>query len=440
MPTVVYRVTHLLSSLLEPLPIGTNLGLFHLLFMLMSGRLLESRGAVVPGLAALGLAPPAVRRAWAALAYGHWETAPLVTRWQQHVQAEGRWQPSQHGGYRPVACDLVGFFRPRLQGCVTKHYLAVAGKAVPAMVVGIAARVGVVGQHRVALPCRMLRADPGDPSEAALQRRLLTETGQELADDEVLVCDGGFPLSQVLEAGVSRFLVRGAKNFTARRANLPEYSGKGRPYTYGEVVRPLPRTHKGRTIAGTPCDREKTWQEDGYRVRACFWENLVLREGKPGDPTFTCIVIHDPRYAEPLLLVTNLALGGATALALYQDRWPIEQVPLSGKQMLGAHRQYLFADESRQRLPELALLAGSMLTYGAASSPAVPTGFWDRRPKATPGRLRRLLSQAPIPEDAALPGRMRKKASVTAHLPKGIAGHRRRRRGTPVLQPLPWAA
>lgn len=440
MPTVVYRVTHLLSSLLEPLPIGTNLGLFHLLFMLMSGRLLESRGAVVPGLAALGLAPPAVRRAWAALAYGHWETAPLVTRWQQHVQAEGRWQPSQHGGYRPVACDLVGFFRPRLQGCVTKHYLAAAGKALPAIVVGIAARVGAVGQQRVALPCRMLRADPDDPSEAALQRRLLTETGRELADDEVLVCDGGFPLSQVLEAGVSRFLVRGAKNFTARRANLPEYSGKGRPYTYGEVVRPLPRTHKGRTIAATPCDREKTWQEDGYRVRACFWENLVLREGKPGDPTFTCIVVHDPRYSEPLLLVTNLALGGATALALYQDRWPIEQVPLSGKQMLGAHRQYLFAEESRQRLPELALLAGSMLTYGAASSPAVPTGFWDRRPQATPGRLRRLLSQAPIPEDAALPGRMRKKASVTAHLPKGVAGHRRRRRGTPVLQPLPWAA
>lgn len=440
MPTVVYRVTHLLSSLLEPLPIGTNLGLFHLLFMLMSGRLLESRGAVVPGLAALGLAPPAVRRAWAALAYGHWETAPLVTRWQQHVQAEGRWQPSQHGGYRPVACDLVGFFRPRLQGCVTKHYLAAAGKALPAIVVGIAARVGAVGQQRVALPCRMLRADPDDPSEAALQRRLLTETGRELADDEVLVCDGGFPLSQVLEAGVSRFLVRGAKNFTARRANLPEYSGKGRPYTYGEVVRPLPRTHKGRTIAATPCDREKTWQEDGYRVRACFWENLVLREGKPGDPTFTCIVVHDPRYSEPLLLVTNLALGGATALALYQDRWPIEQVPLSGKQMLGAHRQYLFAEESRQRLPELALLAGSMLTYGAASSPAVPTGFWDRRPKATPGRLRRLLSRAPFPEAAALPERMRKKASVTAHLPKGVAGHRRRRRGTPVLQPLPWAA
>jgi hypothetical protein len=52
MPTVVYRVTQLLSSLVKPLPIGTNLGLFHLLWMLVSGRLLESRGAVIPGLAA----------------------------------------------------------------------------------------------------------------------------------------------------------------------------------------------------------------------------------------------------------------------------------------------------------------------------------------------------------------------------------------------------
>jgi hypothetical protein len=440
MPPVVYRVTQLVSSLVEPLPIGTNLALFHLLWMLVSGCLLESRGAVIPGLAALGLAPPAVRRAWAALAHGHWETAHLLIRFQQRVHAEGSWQPRRHGGYCPVACDLVGFFRPRLQGCVSRHYLAAAGKALPAIPVGIAARIGAVGEQRLALPCRLLRADPADPSEAALQRRLLAETCPALADDEVLVCDGGFPLSQLLEAGAPRFLVRGAKNFTARRAKRPAYAGRGRPHLYGEVVRPLPRTYKGRTVAATPRDREETWQEDGYLVRACFWEELVLRDGKPGEPTFTGIVIHDPRYPDPLLLLTNLAISGAVALALYRDRWPIEQVPLSGKQMLGAQRQYVFAPESRQRLPELVLLAGSILSYLAATSPAVPTGFWDRRPRATPGRLRRVRSWAPLPEEAALPGRMRKKASPTAHLPKGVVGHRRQRRCSPTCQPLLLAA
>ena len=33
----------------------------------------------------------------------------------------------------------------------------------------------------------------------------------------------------------------------------------------------------------------------------------------------------------------------------------------------------------------------------AAVLPPVPSGFWDRTPKPTPGRLRRLLAQADFP-------------------------------------------
>jgi len=55
----------------------------------------------------------------------------------------------------------------------------------------------------------------------------------------------------------------------------------------------------------------------------------------------------------------------------------------------------------------------------------VPTGFWDRHPKPTSGRLRRLLAEAHFPESYPLPERLRKKASVFDHLPKGILGHRR---------------
>jgi len=112
---------------------------------------------------------------------------------------------------------------------------------------------------------------------------------------------------------------------------------------------------------------------------------------------------------------------------LYRDRWPIEQVPLAAKQMLGAHRAFVFGGESRHRLPELALLAGNVLTYVAATSVAVATGFWDRYCRPTCGRLRRVLlrvhfSAIPVPA-----GPLRKKASVTAHLPKGVQGHRRQK-------------
>ncbi len=429
MPSVVYRLRTLLTQVLQEVPLGTNLALFHCLWMLMSGHLLQSRGALIPGLADLGLPDAAVRRAWAALAYGRWSLAALLSRWQALVQAEGRWQPHHHAGFRPVACDLVGFFRPRLQGCATTHYSSAAGKALPALSFGVAVAVGAVAEQRVPLLRLIVRADPEQPSEAALQRRLLATVADTLAPNEVLICDRGFPLAQLLTAGVAHFVVRVPQNFTARRAFLPPQRGRGRPATYGLLIRPLPRSYRGRQLAATPPDREEQWEVAGQTVRAEFWDHLVLPGALPGAPTFTGVVLHDPRFSQPLALAVNVPLTGAALQACYRDRWPVEQLPLAAKQILGAHRQFVFATESCQRLPELAFLAGSMLTYVAATAPALSTGFWDRAARPTCGRLRRLLGRVPFLElvQTGLPAHFRKKEPVTAHLPKGILGHRRQK-------------
>jgi hypothetical protein len=167
MPSLLYRINHFLSRVVSTVPVGTNLGLFHLLWMRLSGRLLQSRGAVIPALAAFGLAVAAVRRAWAALAYGRWSTGCLLAAWQQAVHDDGHWPAHRHGGYCPVACALTGFWRPRLPVCATKHYCAQAGKALPAMPVGITARSGTAGVQRRAIPCLLVRAAEGDPSESA---------------------------------------------------------------------------------------------------------------------------------------------------------------------------------------------------------------------------------------------------------------------------------
>ena len=126
-----------------------------------------------------------------------------------------------------------------------------------------------------------------------------------------------------------------------------------------------------------------------------------------------------------LAVAVVLALAFGVTAALFRDRWPVEQVPLAGKQMLGGARQFVSAPESCQRLPELNLSSGAIVTYLAATLPAAPTGFWDRNPKPTSGRLRRLLARVHFPESYPLPERLRKKASVSDHLPKGIEGHRR---------------
>ncbi len=440
MSATVYRISTMLSSVLRDVPVGTNLALFHLFWTLLSGRLLASRGAIIPALADTGLPTPAVRRAWAALATGHWESDALLARWHHLVRSEGQWQPHCHGGYRPVAADLVGFFRPRLQDCPTSHYSSQAGKALPAIPFGMLARVGSVGAQRLPLPVRLLRVAADDPSEAALQARLVRAAAAELAEDEALLVDGGFPPSLLLATGLTRFVVRVPKNFTARRATLPERQRRGRPPEYGALVRPLARQYQGKTLPATPPDREEPFLIDGYLVRVQSWENLVLADAKPGAPTFTCRVILDPRYTAPLVLVTPLSARGDVVYALYRDRWPIEQWPLSGKQMLGAVRQFVFAPESRQRLPELVLLAGSLLSYAAATAPAIPTGFWDRQPRATPGRLRRALAGVDFSKWGGLSVSFRKKASPTAHLPKGVRGHRRRKRPLPGEEALPLAA
>ena len=129
MSPIVYRMHHILSCVVQPVPVGTNLGLFYLLWRLLSGRLLLSRGAVIPGLAALGLAEAAVRRAWAALASGKWPAAPWLEAWEPCVQHAKVVHAHAYRGYRPVACDLVGCFRPRLRDGPTTPDSSAAGTA-----------------------------------------------------------------------------------------------------------------------------------------------------------------------------------------------------------------------------------------------------------------------------------------------------------------------
>ena len=218
--------------------------------------------------------------------------------------------------------------------------------------------------------------------------------------------------------------------------------------------------------------------ENGCLLRAQFFFDLVPSDRKPGGPSFAVVVLFDPRYREPLLVIANMVfppeaadaarstpgstqeeavcrLAGASVgepeaavshpvvwrrpweqsavrgasgqgcYRLYKDRWPVEQLPQAGKQMLGAGRQFVSGEESRQRLPELALFAGAVLMYEAASQPVIATGFWDRRPQGTIGRLRRALVRTHYSDWVPTREELRKKASPTGHLPKGVLAHRR---------------
>lgn len=166
----------------------------------------------------------------------------------------------------------------------------------------------------------------------------------------------------------------------------------------------------------------------------------MLPGAPQGAPTFTTVVIHNPHFAEPLLLNTPLLLSGAQVQARYRDRWPVEGLPLWAQQMLGAARQFVFAPEMRQHLPEVALLVGSILAYTAATQPTLSPGFWDRAPRPTPGRLRWVLAHVYCKDLQELPEHLRKKQSPTPHLPTGVNGHRRQKEGRRLYYDRPCAA
>jgi hypothetical protein len=281
----------------------------------------------------------------------------------------------------------------------------------------------------------MLSATSEYTTDAALERQLITVANRTLAADEALIVDAGFELADLL-AAEGHFVVRLAKNFTARLNYLPAYKGRGRRPEYGEVVRPLARQRAGKATQATPPESTARWKEGAHQVTAWLWSELVLRDCAPGGKCFRVVAIFDPRYKEPLLLATNLTVSAHALWRLYKDRWPIEQLPLAAKAMLGAERAFVFGQDSRVRLPQLALLAGNILSYVAATSAPVASGFWDRCARPTCGRLRRVLnrvhfSELPVPE-----GQLRKKNSVTAHLATGVKGHRRTKA---VAEPVRWA-
>jgi hypothetical protein len=275
-----------LCALVAGVPLGTNLGLVLVFWMLLTGRLLGTRGAVIPALSALGLPPAGVRRTWAALGQGAWTAEQLLSNWQAWVAREGEWQPHRVGGYVPVAGDVTGFWRPHLRGCPTQHYSAVAGKALPAIPLGIVARVGEAHGQRVGVPVALVRAPVGEPSPRAHDRALVRAAQVLLTEEEAFVVDRAFGIALLQEAGVPAWVARLPKHFIARRATPPPYSGRGRPPTRGVVVRPLARQRRGKALPATPPDAVATWDESGRVLRAEQWTDLVLPDAPADAPRF----------------------------------------------------------------------------------------------------------------------------------------------------------
>lgn len=428
MSTASEVTIQVLIRLVEVVSVGSNLALLQLMWAMLNGSFLRSRGAVMTALQLSGFSVQEVRRSWQAMRYGVWGIGEMPGSWRGYVAAEGKWQVHRYEGYEPVAGDVTAFWRLRLQGWAGKFFHSIANRAMTGVGVGIVTQVGQVENQLLPLLRQVIRSGEKVTNDKALQNAVLAWASRHLAAQEVWLYDGGSHLREVEKAGIARYVLRMATNCTARRNQLPPAEKKrGRPAAYGQVVRLLARKWKEREIAATEPDDTTTFSFANRLIAVSGWHGLVRTEQKasPENASFTIWVYHDPAYRTPLVLTTHLPAAAETIYLLYRDWWSVEQIPLAAKQILGLHRQFVFAPLCCYRLPELALLLGNVLSYLADVLPPIPTAFWDRHPKKTPGRLRRLLAQADFPDVAQLDGRLRKKSSLTDHLPMGIEAHRR---------------
>lgn len=384
MSIAISQTIHVLQIIVQTVPVGTNLALLQLMWTIINGSFLQSRGAIFPALAANGYTPEESYRIWGAFRHGVWRSNELVSRWRSHVLNEGQWQSRYYEGYRPVAVDWTAIWRFKLQGWTGKLFNGLIGRAVCGIGFGLVCDVGEVEGQRIPLLRRIIRTSAKDRSETKLKMDTLRWVRRHLDENEVAIIDAGVKLGEMQQIRMPRFVIRLARNCTARRNVLPAYKGRGCRPQWGDKVRPLSRTRLKNETEATQADKCQTFRFKGREIQAHGWSDLVLPTCKPGEAieTFAIWVFFDPLYKTPLVLGTNLEHAQPlTVFSLYLDRWPVEQIPLVAKQMLGLHRQFVFAPEACNRLPELAFLLGNILTYLAAILPPLPTGFWDKHPK-----------------------------------------------------------
>ena len=439
-----YRILNLIEQMVAVVPKGTALGLCDLISAMFSGYFIESGGAVMPAVEAFlrrdiedhKEREARTRRAAKALTYGNYNLMELMDKLQGIIEEEGNWKPTVVQGYRIASVDFTAYRRPAVKKLKTKAYVADANRAVPAVPIGMIASVGEVNGHRVALLKNAVLASLNVNDGPAHNRQLYKQVATGLDKDELAVYDAGFKLSEAVQANIRRCLIRLAKNCTFGKTagRIPERTAaKGRPPTQhkAKIVRPLARTHGGKTLPATEADEIcMMTDENGREIEVHIWYKLYFLERHLSDVTdkrkkhelrhmpLKVMAIYGPDYDDPLLVGTPLlSLEPQAAYKIYVTRWPVEGVPQTGKYILsgGTGTHYVHHPTAMQRLPVLSLIFGSLLKYVAATLPPFRTGFWDRLLKPTYGRLLRHLKKVGIP----LSEQLFKKGSVTTHLPVG---------------------
>ncbi len=90
MLTVAEITVQVMVSIVQTVSVGTNIGLIRILWVMINGSFLQSRGAVFSALHLNGIEAQEVRRSWAALRDGKWQVIELLENLPLYVASESQ--------------------------------------------------------------------------------------------------------------------------------------------------------------------------------------------------------------------------------------------------------------------------------------------------------------------------------------------------------------
>jgi hypothetical protein len=382
-----YLVAAAVQSLIHPLPSGTAFCIGVVLIVLMTGRLVQTKGslarAVLPFVVSLRWGWHRVERAMERGAFSLDAMFDRAADWcLAHLPLEPVRLGREHRAVNAIDSSTIARLRAgKRLALAGKGYCHRAGRAVRANIVAALTSVVMIQGVRGGLGHRTRFGASCDEAVARVFADLPPAQGKRL-----LVVDAGIATQEQFAAATEQDALLGRLRINAKlRCAPPPPTGKpGRRPVPGAVL------HPGRALPEVAPDVERYVPGEAGLIRLRRW-HLLHYEAWP-NLRLDVVRIDDPAYDKPLLVgTTAYELTSEECWVGYRHRWPVETNFFVAQDTTAMEMPRAWTATALERRISLALLAGSLLKAIAAVCAPQAMGPWDRQPVRSAGRLANYL-------------------------------------------------
>jgi hypothetical protein len=308
------------QSLIHPLPSGTAFCIGVVLIVMMTGRLVQTKGslarAVLPFVVSLRWGWHRVERAMERGAFSLDAMFDRASDWcLAHLPLEPVRLGRAHREVNAIDSSTIARLRAgKRLALAGKGYCHRAGRAVRANIVAALTSVVMIQGVRVGL---VRRTRFGASCEEAVAR-VFTDL-PPIQSKRLLVVDAGIATQEQFAAATAQDALLGRLRINAKlRCAPPPPTGKpGRRPVHGAVL------HPGRALPEVAPDVERHIPGEAGLIRLRRW-HLLHYEACP-NLRLDVVRIDDPAYDKPLLVGTTACeLTSEECWVGYQQRWPVE--------------------------------------------------------------------------------------------------------------------